>query len=148
MKCEKAHAYQNLRDVWHRCFSDKLPLPACRIDTSLEFLQVKTDLQKQWYVLWMDGNTVRRQNLQHNGAAVHVVELALGVRQTTREGEKAFVNRQRTPDNNIPQPRNVKCEGLPNPAVDMPQRTPCSTTWEPIPLPAHSVMTSRAGHVC
>ncbi|CAL5225911.1 g8702 [Coccomyxa viridis] len=71
---------------------------------------VKTDLQKQWYVLWMDGNTVRRQNLQHNGAAVHVVELALGVRQTTREGEKAFVNRQRTPDNNIPQPRNVKCE--------------------------------------
>ena len=99
-----------MKPALHQYFADKLP--ACRIDTSVVLLQMMTDLQKQWHLLWMNGNTIRRQSLESNSHAAHVVRLALGADAATGEGDKAIADRQRVPEERIPQQRNVKLEGL------------------------------------
>ena len=98
-------------------------LPACRIDPSLVRLQMVTDLQNQWHLLWMNGNTLRRQSLKDNSHAAHAVKLALGVDAAIGEGDKAFVDRQRVPNERIPQQRAVKFEGLSRSAVHMQLRS-------------------------
>lgn len=98
-------------------------LPASRTNTSLVVSQMMTDLIKQWHVLWMNGNTVRRQSLKNNSHAAHVVKLALGVDAPAGKGDEAFANRQRVPDERIPQQRRVNLAGLPSPAVHMQLRT-------------------------